>query len=127
RPEPGVWTVRASGSGLAGVMVKARSHVGITNVEFAAAGSSDFTSSPTRGVQNVVRIGVSGGAASAEGSLVNAAFREIAPLPLSSGDSPGTYVSRFLPGAEGFRVLIKGRLADGTLFQRVQGPLHTAR
>jgi hypothetical protein len=37
RPQPGIWTVRVAGSGVAGVIVQARSPVGITNLEFAPA------------------------------------------------------------------------------------------
>ena len=43
RPEPGVWTLRVAGSGIAGVMVQARSALGIADVRFAAAGSAAFT------------------------------------------------------------------------------------
>src|SRR5215831_5865694 len=60
RPEPGVWTVRTAGSGLAGVIVKARSEIGIESVEFAPVGGKTFANLPVAGVENVVKIHVSG-------------------------------------------------------------------
>ena len=41
RPEPGVWMIRVSGSGVAGVVAQARSAIGLTQVEFAPAGLYD--------------------------------------------------------------------------------------
>ena len=125
RPETGVWTIRASGSGVAGVMVQARSPLAIDDLEFAPAGSSKFTRVPSAGVENVVKIGVSGPAAGVTASIVNAASRRIAPLTLTAGDSEGSYVARFTPGAQGFRVMVEGKTADGTPFQRVHAPLFT--
>jgi hypothetical protein len=123
RPEPGVWTIRAAGSGIAGVMVQGRSALGIAQVEFAAIGSTVFTPMPLAGVENAVRIGLSGHATQVAASLVNGAFRRIATLPLRAGDTESSYVSRFTPAAEGFRVLIEGKDADGVPFQRVHAPL----
>ena len=125
RPEAGVWTIRAAGSGVAGIMVQARSPVAIADLQFAAAGSSVFTRVPTAGVENVVKIDISGGVTDLRASIVNAAFRRIAPLTLTAGDTEGSYVSRFTPGAQGFRVLVEGKTADGTSFQRVHAPLFT--
>ena len=124
RPEPGVWTIRTAGSGIAGVMVQARSALGIAQVQFAAVGSTAFTSVPLPGVENVVRIGIRGHATQVEASVVNGAFRRIAALPLS-GETESSYVSRFTPGAEGFRVVVGGKDADGVPFQRVHAPLLT--
>ena len=98
RPEPGVWTLRVAGSGMAGVMVQARSALGIADVQFAAAGSTAFTREPVAGVENSVRITISGRATQVEASLVDGAFRRVAPLPLTADASAGSYVSRFTPG-----------------------------
>ena len=125
RPEPGVWTIRAAGSGIAGVMVQGRSALGIAQVEFAAIGSTVFTPMPLAGVENAVRIGLSGHATQVTASLVNGAFRRIAPLPLRAGETESSYVSRFTPGTEGFRVLVEGKDPDGVPFQRVHAPLFT--
>jgi len=127
RPETGVWTVRASGSGLAGVIVKARSDIGITSVEFAPAGATTFANLPVAGVENAVKIHVSGRATRVEASLVDAAAKPIAALPLAAADADGTYRSRFTPGPAGFRVVITGQSEGGTAFQRVYAPLFTAR
>jgi hypothetical protein len=126
RPESGVWTIRASGSGVAGVVVQGRSAIGITQVEFAPAGSTAFSAEPVAGVENAVRIRVSGHVTRVEAALVNGAFRRIAPLPLTPGDAEGSFVSRFTPGTEGFRVLVEGKDTEGLPFQRVHAPLLTA-
>jgi hypothetical protein len=122
RPEAGVWTLRVAGSGMASVMVEARSDVGIEDVQFATAGSTAFTRFAAAGVENSVRITFSGRATQVTASLVDGEFRRIAPLPLTI-DASGSYVSRFAPGEQGFRVLIEGKDADGVPFQRVHGPL----
>jgi len=132
RPEPGVWTVRTSGSGLAGVIVKARSEIGIESVEFAPVGGKTFANLPVAGVENAVRIHVSGRATHIEASLVDAAAKPIGALPLDAPpldtpDGHGTYLSRFTPGPAGFRVMITGRSEGGTAFQRMYAPLFTVR
>ena len=126
RPEAGVWILRASGSGIAGVMVQARSPLALADLQFAAAGSTVFSPVPSPGVENVVKINISGAATDVQGAIVNAAFRRIAPLTLTAGDTEGSYVGRFTPGAQGFRVMIEGKTPDGVPFQRVHAPLFTA-
>jgi hypothetical protein len=121
RPEPGIWTIRVSGSGVSGVVAQARSAIGIAQVQFAPSGSTTFTAVPTAGVENTVRIYVGGKASEVKASLVSGEFRRMAELPLEAGD--GFYVSRFTPGAEGFRILIEGKDADGVAFQRLHAPL----
>jgi hypothetical protein len=123
RPQPGIWTIRVSGSGVAGVVAQARSEIGIAQVQFAPAGSQTFKAVPTVGVENVVRIHVSGKAAEIKASVVSGEFRRIAELPLEAGETDGTYLSRFTPGQEGFRVVIEGKDADGVAFQRIHAPL----
>jgi hypothetical protein len=125
RPEPGTWTIRAAGSGIAGVVVQGRGALGIAQVQFGAIGSTVFTPVPLPGVENAIRIGIRGRATQVEASLVNAAFRRIAPLPLTAGETEGSYLSRFTPGVDGFRVLVEGKDADGVPFQRVHAPLFT--
>lgn len=125
RPEPGVWTIRVSGNGVAGVVAQARSAIGITQVQFAPAGRTTFTAVPTANVENVVKIHVSGKTADIRASLVSGEFRRIAELPLEAGETDGAYLSRFTPGVEGFRVLIAGTDAAGVAFQRIHAPLLT--
>jgi len=127
RPEPGLWIVRAGGSGLAGVMVTARSSLRLADVAFAAAGSDDFTSTPRAGGENVVRIGLTGAAAQVEAAMVNAASKELARFAVAPDKADGVYVGRFTPGAEPFRVMITGQDAAGAAFQRVYARLLTAR
>ena len=121
RPEPGIWTIRVSGSGVAGVVAQARSAIGIAQVQFAPSGSTSFTAVPTAGVENAVRIYVGGKPSEIKASLVSGEFRRIAELPLEAGD--GFYMSRFTPGPDGFRILIEGKDADGVAFQRMHAPL----
>ena len=126
RPEPGMWTIRVSGSGVSGVVVQARSATGISQVQFAPAGSATFTAVPAAGVENVVRMQISGKSTEIRASLVSGEFRKIADLPLEAGEAAGSYTSRFTPGAQGFRVLITGKDAEGVVFQRLHAPLLTA-
>jgi hypothetical protein len=111
---------------VSGVVVQARTTIGIADVQFARAGSTTFTPIPAAGVENVVRIRLSGQAAEVRGSIVSGEFRRIGELPLEVGED-GSYLSRFTPGAEGFRILIVGKDRDGFAFQRIQAPLMTAR
>ena len=123
RPEPGLWTVAVSGSGVSAVVVQAKSGLGIADVKFAAAGTSNFIPLPSAGIENTVRIRVSDRAADVHASLVSGAFRAMSQLPLEAGDTDGVYQSRFTPGAEGFRILVVGKDGDGNAFQRMFAPL----
>ena len=125
RPDPGVWTVRVAGSGVSGVVVQARSAIGIAQVEFAPVRSRTFARAPSAGVENDVRIRLSGHATEVHASLVSGVFMRIAGLPLATDETDGSYVSRFTPSGEGFRVLIIGKDADGFAFQRMHAPLFT--
>ena len=126
RPEPGIWTMRVSGSGISGVVVQARSAIGISSVQFAPAGRTTFSAVPAVGVDNVLRMQISGKVTEVRAALVSGEFRRIADLPLEAGDTEGSYVSRFTAGAQGFRVLITGKDAEGAAFQRLHAPLLTA-
>jgi hypothetical protein len=127
KPVPGVWTIRAAGSGLAGVTVKARSALAIADVEFAAADGTRFGRVPVAGVENVVTIAVSGRPARVEAAIVNAAAKDIAALALTPAGADGTYTARFTPGPDAFRVLVRGTDAGGAAFQRMHPLLLTAR
>jgi hypothetical protein len=124
RPQPGVWTVRVAGQGVAGVAVQARSPLGIADVEFAPAQSSTFTALPAFGVENVLRMRVSGQLEQVQASLVSGVNVPLATLRLSSGDSDATYLSRFTPSTSGFRVMIVGT-HQGFPVQRMYAPLFT--
>lgn len=126
KPQPGLWTIRISGSGVAGVMVQARSAIGISRVQFASADGALSRALPTAGVENVSTLRISGTFTQIRGSLVSGEFRKMADLPLDRGDAEGSYVSRFTPGAEGFRVMIAGTDADGFAVQRMHAPLLTS-
>lgn len=123
RPQPGMWTLRLSGSGVSGVVVQARSTIGIAEVQFASVRSTNFTAVPTAGVENVVKIRVHGRAREIRASIVSGVFLPVAPLPLERDETDGSYLSRLTPGSEGFRVLIVGKDYDGAAFQRMYAPL----
>jgi hypothetical protein len=127
RPEPGVWTVSVSGSGVAGVVVQARTAIGISDVQFAPAQSSSFTAIPSAGVENAVRIRLGGNLAGMQASLVSGVLAPIAKLPLEVNETDGSYRSHFTPGQAGFRVLIVGKDSEGHVIQRMNAPLITAR
>jgi hypothetical protein len=107
-------------------MVPARSGIGITRVDFASAGGTDFTPSPKGGVENIVRISVAGEVNRVQAAVVNATSKVVATLPLTAGDAPGMYLSRFTPPTGGFRIQITGLTTDGP-FVRVHAPLYTVR
>jgi hypothetical protein len=125
RPEPGIWSLRVSGSGISGVVVQTRSAIGIAQTEFAQAPGTTFVAIPSAGVENTVRIRMSGSASDLHASLVSGQFTSLADLPLAAGETEGTYVSRFSPGTKAFRVLVTGKDANGFAFQRMSAPLVT--
>jgi hypothetical protein len=123
KPEPGIWTIRTSGSGVAGLVVQARSAIQISPVQFAPSGSTTFTTVPAAGVENVVRIQMTGRFAEIRASTVTGGLQKIADLPLEPGPTDGSYVSRFTPGTQAFRILVEGKDATGVGFQRMLAPL----
>jgi hypothetical protein len=125
RPERGIWTLRVSGSGIGGIVVQARSAIGIGRAEFASAQRGDFVAMPSPGVENTVRVRIRGDVTDVQASIVNGASKRIASLPREAGETPELYVSRFTPGADGFRLLIVGKDAEGFAFQRMSAPLLT--
>ncbi len=127
RPEPGIWTLRVSGSGISGLVVQARSAIGIAQVEFAPSQGGAFTARPSAGVENAVKVRISGGVTDVQGSLVSGGFVPVAKLRWEMSDAAESYVSRFTPGPEGFRVVIVGNDSQGVAFQRVYAPLIGSR
>lgn len=127
KPEPGLWTLAVSGSGVSGVVVQARSGIGIAQVEFAPVGSTTFSALPSAGVENEVRIRMSGTVSDLVASIVRGDIQTIAELPRVGGSEDGLYVSRFVPPPRGFRVLVRGKDAEGLPFQRLHAPLLSTR
>ena len=125
RPEPGMWTLRVAGSGISGVVVQARSGIGMSQPEFAPGSQATFAHTPAAAVENTVRIRVSGRASDLRASIVSGQFRLLAELPLTAGETDGTYLSRFTPGTEAFRLVVTGNDAAGLSFQRMSAPLVT--
>jgi hypothetical protein len=126
RPEAGMWTMRVAGSGISGVVVQARSGIGMSQPEFAPAVDATFRAVPFAGVQNIVRIRLSGRGSDVGASIVSGQFTPLAELTLTTGETEGQYVSRFMPGTEAFRVLVTGNDAAGLSFQRMSAPLVAA-
>jgi hypothetical protein len=125
QPEAGIWTIRVAGSGVAGVVVQARSPLGIAQLEFAPSPSAPFTAVPSFGVENSVKLRVSGRTSAVRASLVSGTLEPLGELTLAEGDGEGSYLSRFTPQPGGFRVLVAGKDADGFAFQRMHAPLYT--
>jgi hypothetical protein len=46
-------------------------------------------------------------------------------LPIEPSETEGTYLSRFTPGTEPFRLVMTGNDANGVAFQRMSAPLVT--
>jgi hypothetical protein len=125
QPESGTWTLRVVGSGISAVVVQARSSIGIAQMDLRPVSGTTFAAIPSAGAENVLRLRMSGRTVDVGASLVNGASQVLADLPLTTGDIEGSYVSRFSPGAEPFRVLVTGKDADGFPFQRMSAPLIT--
>src|SRR5262245_27496105 len=87
RPEPGAWTLRVVGSGISGVVVQARSGIGISPPEFARAPNTTFAVIPSPGVQNTLRLRLSGRAFDPGATVVNGQLTSHAELPLAPGDT----------------------------------------
>jgi hypothetical protein len=124
RPQPGVWTIRVAGSGVAGVTVQARSALALAHIEFAQQGDHTFRVIPWAGVRNVLKLRVSGHPADVHASIMSGGFERLAQLTLEAGEDEGEYLSRFTPDA-GFRVLVVGKDANGFTFQRMHAPVLT--
>jgi hypothetical protein len=122
QPQPGMWTVRVAGSGVAGVTVQAKSPLGIGDIEFSAAGSTAFKPLPAFGVENTARLRI-GRIAQPRASQVSGVGEPVGSLPLSPGETEGTYLSRFQPDGGGFRVMVVGRDEQGFDIQRMYAPL----
>ncbi len=73
-----------------------------------------------------MRLHVTGKVAEIRASLVTGELRRLVDLPLEAGETDGSYLSRFTPGAEPFRILVAGKDADGVAFQRMHAPLLAA-
>jgi hypothetical protein len=127
-PQPGTWTVRISGRGIAGVVVQARSGIGLTQVEFAANRTSRFGPRPLAAVPNSVRLAVTGHPDDVAVSVVNGAFHEVARVVITAAtddEERRLVTGAFTPGRDPFRVMVTGRDARGFPFQRVAAQLVT--
>jgi len=123
RPEPGTWTLRVAGSGIAAMVVQAQSAIGMSQPEFASALGAPFSRVPVAGVENIATLQIGGRVSDVHATLVSGQFVSLGDLPLEPGERDGAYVSRFTPGAQPFRVLVTGRDADGVTFQRMSAAL----
>lgn len=125
QPEPGTWKVRIAGRGIGGIVVQARSAIGIAQVGFASPPGARFGTIPKAGVENAVRIGMNGDASGLRAYLVNGSFERLVELARDGSATDETLVSRVIPGTAPVRVLVTGRDAAGYTFQRVTAPLLT--
>jgi hypothetical protein len=124
-PEPGIWTLRVSGSGISGIVVQAQSTLGISQLDFAPSPGTTFTRIPQADVENIVRIRMGGRPSDLRAFLVNGAFERLADIALAAGDEPGTFVGRVKPITAAFRVGVTGTDERGQAFQRMSAPLMT--
>ena len=125
RPQPGVWTVRVAGRGVAAVSVQAKSSIGVSQVEFGSGETATFTALPTFGVENAIRLRISGEVEHIEASVVSGVNESLGKLAVSHTDTPGAYLSRLTPNTSAFRVMITGKDAHGFAVQRMYAPLFT--
>jgi hypothetical protein len=126
-PEPGLWNVRVAGSGVAAVVVQARSALGIAAVEFASGRDATFNALPSPDVENRVRIRVSGKVGDVRASLVSGELVPMRRVPLVPTDTDGVFLSRFTPGPDSFRLLVAWKDQAGFDVQRMYAPLFMPR
>jgi hypothetical protein len=124
-PEPGIWTLRVAGSGISGMVVQAKTTLGISQLDFAPSPGTAFTPIPQAGVENIVRIRMGGQPSELRAFLVSGAFERLADIALAAGDQPGTLVGRLKPVSAAFRVVVTGTDERGQAFQRTSAPLLT--
>jgi hypothetical protein len=70
-----------------------------------------------------MRLRVGGHPADVRASIMSGGFERLGQLGLDPGERDGEFFSRFAPDADGFRVLVVGKDANGFAFQRMQAPL----
>jgi hypothetical protein len=124
-PEPGSWKMRIAGRGIGGIVVQARTPIGIAKVDFAPDPGGSFAAVPKASMETVLRIQMDGDPSEVRAHLVNGTFQPLADLALDAVDSEGTFVSRVTLGTTPFRVLVTGRDPEGRVFQRLSAPLLT--
>ena len=119
RPEPGRWQVRLSGSRLFLAIVQARAVLSLEAPRFVP----DHL--PQTGVAQVLRFRLGTGAQDVSARLVTQGFQDLAAIPLrtESGDAGEEFVGDIMPRGRPFRLVVRGRDADGLQFQRVHAPL----
>ena len=130
RPEAGTWKIRASGRGLAFVVVQARTSMSLGRVELLGRGNDGadtlvpvFQPGPPRSRQ-AVAIAVSGDTRDVEARLVSARFQELGPISLVADEqSEGpSWRGAFVVPAVPFRIVVSGT-TGGHPFVRVHAPL----
>jgi hypothetical protein len=126
RPEAGIWTVRVAGSGISAIIVQAQAGIALGQVQFQSSPGTAFTALPSVGVENAVKLRISGEVADLKASFVSGELEPLGSLELAPGETAGSYVSHFTPGTRSFRLLVAGKDPDGFAFQRMQAPLLTA-
>ena len=74
--------------------MQAQSTLALSQVEFAPSPEATFSPIPQAGVEQIVRIRMSGHPSDLRAFLVNGAFERLADVALTVGDEPGTFVGR---------------------------------
>jgi hypothetical protein len=132
RPEAGTWRIRASGRGLAFVVVSARTSMSLGSVQLLArkSGGADEALSPVfqpgrAGTRQLVAIAATGEPRDVQARLVSARFDEIGPVTLVASSEPAgaSWRGEFVVPSVPFRIVLAGTGPDGRPFVRVHAPL----
>ena len=107
-PEPGVWRVRLTGTGLYVASVQAKADVALAGVSVSIDGEG-------RNVQGRI----SGEVSNVRMQLVDAAGSRISDVETMETDGEGAWRASAAPRGERFRVLVTGIDGSGRPFQRV--------
>ena len=129
-PEAGTWKIRASGRGLAFIVVQARTSTSLGQVQLLARKDDGAELAPVfqpgrPRSQQAVAVSVSADVRDVEARLVSARFQELGPIALAAAEQAagaawrGTFVVPAVP----FRIVVSGTTADGHPFVRVHAPL----
>jgi hypothetical protein len=126
-PEPGIWNVRLTGTGLFVLSVLTKADISFGGVVFSAVtGEGGRLQDPLLGVRQRLEAHLGGQVANVRFQMVDAGGAVVADLDATDAAN-GIYRTEITPRAERFRIRATGTSASGWPFQRIEPVLFHAR
>lgn len=126
-PEPGIWKVRLTGTGLFVLSVLTKADISLGGVVFSgAAEKGGRLQDPLLGVRQRLEAHLSGQVANVRFQMVDAGGGAVADFETTETVN-GTYRTEITPRGERFRIRATGTSASGWPFQRTEPVLFHAR